>query len=237
MPYRMLDVYAAYSVEQLVADVDAAGASAVGLYVVNWSAGNARSADVVKAVEAQRGVLRIVTPGNNPPMLEGAGKSAHDARKALLRKGKSPRTKLAPLGAGGIEAVVNAVHASGGAGKGVAFDLETYSFPSYAWVEACWAVLRQLGCQVWEYGVASTFQSYPEPDVRWIADWNPGTDIPAGYGARQYGDSTVVNGRTYDGSMVRDGISVGGGGVGPSVPSTTDLAAHQQVLLIQGGSS
>lgn len=227
MSYLFGDVGFPASAAQVAADMRASGMVRIGLYAANWSApGTVQSAAYMQAVEAAYGarcVMPIVTPGDSPPQLRENTPwlDPHETRKTLIRQGTSPRVKeglhedlaaLSPEGAAGT--VANIIQGLGMAGRWVGFDIETYSFPSVAWLQVTFAALRQIGCKVVVYGLRSTIDDYAGagPDGWWVADWSAGSGIPSDCVARQVGDSLVVNGNTYDADYGVDGWDPVGGG-------------------------
>lgn len=155
----------------LVADVRAAGARAVGLYVINWSA----PATVVSAAYAQavyaRGtqVLPIITPGQNPPPVSGVP----DVLRAWGR--------------------LNSDNA-------VAQDIEQpgISTPPVSWVRALADALLAAGYDPWTY---TNLPAYFGIGRLWAVDWDHGAGavIPAGAVAVQWSPEwRGPSGSSYD---------------------------------------
>jgi hypothetical protein len=250
MAVLMGDVGFPSAAGDVAADMKQSGMRWIGLYAANWSApGTVQSAGYMAAVEQAYGarcVAPIVTPGNTPPQLRGLGDRAvdraalrayHDERRELIRQGVTPRVEeglhedldaLAPIR--GASTVAGIIQALGMAGRWVPFDIETYSFPSIAWLQTTFAALREIGCRTMIYGLRTTLTEYAPaaPDGWWVADWSGGTAIPSDCLVRQVGDSMVINGRTYDADWCVDGWDPTGAPVAVALAPDT----QQQMLVL-----
>jgi hypothetical protein len=185
MAYRMADIAFPPDPATLVADLNALGCDAVGLYVVNWAGvpGAVRSADYVHAVLARgKQVLPIISSGDGP---------------------------------GPTLAVLNALLAWGVPGCPVAFDVEHFSEPSSGWLDSAMALLEQHGFFPGMYGPASDQARYSGDPFkwRWLARWTfTDTLPPPPYVAIQWTDQgRGPSGTTYDLSDVDSSLVLLGG--------------------------
>lgn len=167
---------------QLVSDVRALGARAVGLYVVNWSAPRA----VVSAAYAQKvaaagvGVLPIVTPGQSP----------------------------GPVSA--VMAALAAWWPGDGSPVGCDIEQPGIDTPDPAWVNDLVQSILSARFASWLYENASTRSTYPWGSF-WEADWTFADHLDAGSIATQYTDAvTGPSGTRYDGSTVAAGVTFHG---------------------------
>lgn len=168
----------------LAADVRAAGARAVGLYVINLSApSTVQSAAYAKAAYAAGvQVLPIITPGQSPPPVAGVP-------DALLAWGQ-----------------LNTDNA-------VALDIEQPGIdtPPPGWVQALVNTLDGTGYKSWLYVIGSLRSTYPY-GLWWAVDWDHGDQakIPPGAVAVQYSPTwRGPSGHEYDPSYV-DQSALGG---------------------------
>lgn len=164
-----------------VGDMNAVGASGGCVYVLGPFT-NYTPAHVTLARASGKSVIPIVVPGDNPP-------SYGTVWAALLNYGFSSGP--------------------------VVFDLERFSEPPDAWLTGARSFLGPLGYLVDRYGTVSELGKYSPENADWIASWlrqgilDPIPSLPAGRVAWQFVDDIVINGRTYDASVM-DSSFLGG---------------------------
>jgi len=183
----MLDAAFPPSPSQWIADMNAVNAKVGAIYI--WGGfTNYSLAHVQAAIAAGKYVLPIVVPGN-------VGPYPHSVLTALFNYGIT-------------------------AGP-VAIDIETGSLPSRAWDSNFDTFMRSNKFIPIEYGTQSRFGPwggpYTDNDELWIASWlrtgtlNPIPALPTGDVALQFVDDIVINGHTYDASVINESIFAGQG--------------------------
>lgn len=193
----MLDAAFPPSPQQWVADMNAVGADGGFVYVVGGIL-NYTPDHVSVARFAGKVVVPIVVPGNTPTTVQ----NVHDALASMLFSGGP-----------------------------VVVDLEPGSEPADEWVRMLRQFLDPLGYETDRYGTQSVLGSYSPEDGDWVASWlrtgqlNPIPQLPAGWHAWQFANDVVVNGNTYDASVVDDQF------VARSLQGVTDLTDDQDKRL------
>lgn len=157
-----------------VSDMDTIGASGGCVYVYGDFT-NYTPAHIAAALRANKTLVPIVVPRSNPP-------SFATVWSALLSYG---------------------FHAGP-----VVFDLEQFSEPPDAWLKGARQFLAPLGYVCDRYGTSGELGKYSPEDGDWIANWlrrgvlNPIPTLPPGTVAWQFVDDVVINGNTYDVSVM-----------------------------------
>lgn len=106
--------------------------------------------------------------------------------------------------------MVNAVNAWGWPGGPVIFDFEGGSDPGSPWFQNAVNVFAIHGYRAEPYGTSSFLDRYDPEDRDWVANWirtgilDPIPTLPAGWEAWQFVNDIIVNGHTYDASIVSD---------------------------------
>ena len=175
--------------EQLVRDCQAVGASGCWLYVLRQAAdgtplGTGSCSPAHASALQAAGLLApgIVVPGNVPP-------DPADAIRAARAFGITPV---------------------------LAADFETFSEPPPAWEDALEAAAAAAGYRELSYGPASELGVYDPGEPGWLARWlqtgvlDPIPALPAGQLAWQFVHDVVINGSTYDVSVVDPSLFSGG---------------------------
>lgn len=161
---------------QWVADMESVNADGGFVYVVGDFL-HYTAEHVSAARAARKVVIPIVVPGNTPTTVQ----AVHDVLVSY-----------------GFES------------GPVIVDLEPGSEPADEWVRGLRQFLDPLGYETDRYGTSSVLGQYSPEDDDWVAAWqrngvlDPVPTLPAGWNAWQFVDDVVINGSTYDVSVVDD---------------------------------
>lgn len=104
--------------------------------------------------------------------------------------------------------VLSALRRYGFVAGAVVVDLEPGSEPADSWARGLAVYLAQFGYVVDRYGTSSVLGHYAPENADWIAQWQrrgvlyPIPALPVGWMAWQFVDDIVVNGHTYDASVI-----------------------------------
>lgn len=180
--HLMLDAAYPPMPQQWIDDMNAVGADGGFVYV--WGPITLYSIDHVVTARANgKAVIPIIVPGNQFP-----------DNGSLL----------------------NTLRALGFTSGSVVIDLEPGSEPPDYQVHNFSVFLGQNGYVEDRYGTISVLGTYSPEGEDWIADWirtgqlSPLPALPAGWNARQFVNDVMINGHTYDASVVSDAFMVGG---------------------------
>lgn len=115
----------------------------------------------------------------------------------------------------------DALHAIGAAKqygvrtRAMVADIETLSFPSFAWVQSYGGSVRAAGWKALRYGDVGPLANYPALDGDWISHGKipvrdgvifPMPALPSGCVADQYAVNCVINGHQYDASVIDSSV-------------------------------
>lgn len=106
--------------------------------------------------------------------------------------------------------MVKAVQAWGWLEGPVIFDFEQFSDPGTPWFANAVNIFAASGFRAEPYGTLSYLERYDPEDKDWVANWlrtgtlDPIPELPSGWEAWQFVNDVVVNGHTYDVSVVSD---------------------------------
>lgn len=187
-----LDALFPPSPDDLVRDMDEAGAEAVAIYVLRrdalggvLSGGGWTVAHVERVQAAGKYVVPIVVPGNRPPETDWNDALDH-------------------------------AHAFGVPTSFIVLDLETFSFPPVAWVRGFIDHAHAAGWKVLRYGDTAALAGYPPADGDWIShgagilvrsgSYRPAPKLPDGLAADQYAVGAFISNHAYDVSVARRGL-------------------------------
>lgn len=199
----LLDTLNPPAPDQLVRDCEAVGAAGCWVYILRRAA-DGTDVGVGRWTPAHAGALRaagkrapgIVVPGNVPPPVQDVIAAARSM---------------------GVDPVV------GG-------DFETASEPPTTWEDELDQACAAAGIRELNYGPASVLGQYDPGEAGWLAEWirtgvlQPLPALKTGWLAWQFVNDILVNGTTYDASVVDP--SVFGGDM--------DADEHNALMNIQG---
>lgn len=181
MTHLLLDAAFPPSPQQWVADMNAVGADGGFVYVYGPFT-NYTPQHVVMARQVGKVVLPIIVPGNTWPSFA-----------TLLMACQRYGFQSGP----------------------VVGDLEPGSLPPNTDMVNFAMFMQQRGYQFDRYGTQSILGAYAPEGEDWIADWIrqgqllPLPPLPQGWQSWQFVDDVVINGSTYDASIVSDSFIMG----------------------------
>lgn len=170
----LLDAAFPPSPQQLLNDINSVGAGGCAIYTYGpYTHYTREHVDTLR--NAGKSVLPIVVPGNSP---------------------------------GAPNDVLGTTRLYGISGGPIVLDLEPGSEPSAIWTGSFFQAATDQGYVPERYGTRGVLGLYPRADGDWIASWirtgimNPVPVLPQGWVAWQFVNDVVINGNTYDVSIV-----------------------------------